>query len=100
MQFTETHEWISAFGAHYALGVDGIGLTLVLLTTLLVPVVILGSWYDADEIGPDGTVVSRAGSYFGGMLAMQEMALILEERRGGKEGIRTGRSRGVSDKEK
>ena len=38
----EEHEWIAAFGAHYALGVDGIGLTLVLLTAILTPVVILG----------------------------------------------------------
>ena len=31
--------WIPPFGAHYALGVDGIGLTLVLLTAILTPVV-------------------------------------------------------------
>ncbi|MDT0200704.1 NADH-quinone oxidoreductase subunit M [Nocardioides sp. AE5] len=73
MQFVELHEWIPAFGAHYALGVDGIGLTLVLLTTLLVPVVILASWNDADA--EDGT--SRAGSFFGWMLAMQAMALVV-----------------------
>ena len=24
-QFTETHDWIDVFGAHYALGVDGLG---------------------------------------------------------------------------
>jgi NADH-quinone oxidoreductase subunit M len=48
-QFVEEHEWIQAFGAHYALGVDGLGLLLVLLTTILTPVVILASWNDADE---------------------------------------------------
>ena len=48
-QFTETHEWINVFGAHYALGVDGMALVLVLLTTLLVPVVIGASWFDADH---------------------------------------------------
>src|SRR4029450_8147787 len=42
-QFTETHDWISTFGAHYAVGVDGIGLTLVVLTTILTPIVILAS---------------------------------------------------------
>ena len=47
-QFTETHEWIRVFGAHYALGVDGIGLTLVLMTAILTPVVILASWHDGD----------------------------------------------------
>src|SRR6202012_5155632 len=34
-QFTEDHTWIKAFGAHYALGVDGLGLLMVLLTTVL-----------------------------------------------------------------
>ena len=48
MQLTETHVWIEAFGAYYAVGVDGIALTLVLLTTLLVPLVVLASWNDAD----------------------------------------------------
>jgi NADH-quinone oxidoreductase subunit M len=47
-QFTETHDWISTFGAHYAVGVDGIGLTLVVLTTILTPIVILASWNDAE----------------------------------------------------
>jgi NADH-quinone oxidoreductase subunit M len=47
-QFTEQHQWIKSFGAHYAVGVDGIGLTLVLLTVILTPVVILASWNDAD----------------------------------------------------
>src|SRR4029078_7957956 len=36
------------FVAHYALGVDGLGLLMVLLTTLLVPIVIAASWHDAD----------------------------------------------------
>src|ERR671920_2373919 len=48
-QFTEEHTWIAAFGAHYALGVDGIGLTLVLLTTILTPAVIGASWRDGDR---------------------------------------------------
>lgn len=48
-QFTESHEWISSFGAHYALGVDGVGLTLVMLTVILAPVVLLASWNDGDQ---------------------------------------------------
>jgi NADH-quinone oxidoreductase subunit M len=48
MQFTETHQWINVFGAHYALGVDGLGLLMVLLTVVLVPIVIVASWHDAD----------------------------------------------------
>ena len=34
LQLTETHEWISAFGVHYALGVDGLGLLMILLTVV------------------------------------------------------------------
>ena len=49
MQFTEEHAWIKSFGAHYALGVDGVGLTLVLLTVILTPVVMLASWNDGDH---------------------------------------------------
>lgn len=49
MQLTETHTWIEAFGVHYALGLDGLGLLLVLLTVVLVPVVLLGAWHDGDE---------------------------------------------------
>ncbi len=47
-QFSETHEWIESFGAHYALGVDGLGLIMVLLTVILAPVVLLASWNDGD----------------------------------------------------
>jgi len=36
--------WIAAIGAHYHVGVDGISLWLVLLTTLLLPISILSSW--------------------------------------------------------
>jgi NADH-quinone oxidoreductase subunit M len=52
MQLTEEHEWISAFGVHYALGVDGLGLLLILLTVVLVPIVIVASWHDADDSSP------------------------------------------------
>jgi NADH-quinone oxidoreductase subunit M len=48
MQYSEDSVWIRLFGAHYALGVDGIGLTLVLLTVILTPVVMLASWNDGD----------------------------------------------------
>src|SRR5438552_3762435 len=36
--------WIAAWGIHYTVGVDGISLFLVLLTTFLMPLSILGSW--------------------------------------------------------
>jgi NADH-quinone oxidoreductase subunit M len=48
-QFVETHRWIPAFGAGYSLGVDGIALVLVLLTTILVPLLLVGGWHDGGE---------------------------------------------------
>jgi NADH-quinone oxidoreductase subunit M len=43
-QFVEKHEWMPAFGISYHLGVDGISVLFVLLTTLLTPLCILASW--------------------------------------------------------
>jgi NADH-quinone oxidoreductase subunit M len=69
MQFTEQHTWIESFGAHYAVGVDGIGLTLVLLTVILTPVVLLASWNDGDA----GRWSPNA--FFAWMLAMEGLAV-------------------------
>jgi len=44
LQFVERFEWMPTFGIEYAVGVDGISLLLVLLTTLLPPLCVLGSW--------------------------------------------------------
>jgi NADH-quinone oxidoreductase subunit M len=43
-RFEENISWIGTIGARYHIGVDGISLWLVLLTTLLVPIAILSSW--------------------------------------------------------
>src|SRR5438045_4656378 len=43
-QLVESRAWIPQWGIRYALGIDGISLWLVLLTTLLTPVVLLSSW--------------------------------------------------------
>jgi NADH-quinone oxidoreductase subunit M len=47
-QFTQDYSWIKAFGAHYAVGVDGIALALILMTTALTPICILASWHDVE----------------------------------------------------
>jgi NADH-quinone oxidoreductase subunit M len=44
MQFVEQRAWIPGAGISYHLGVDGISLLLVLLTTLLAPLCILSAW--------------------------------------------------------
>ena len=49
MQLVEQVRWIKPLGAHYALGLDGIGLTLVLLVVIVTPVVIIASWRDFDD---------------------------------------------------
>ncbi|NJN81270.1 MAG: NADH-quinone oxidoreductase subunit M [Caldilineaceae bacterium] len=52
MQFEEMSVWIPQFDVYYHLGVDGISLFLVLLTTLLMPIVIVFSnMYVTDKIG-------------------------------------------------
>ena len=43
-QFYENADWIPSIGAHYTLGIDGISLLLVILTTLLGAISILSSW--------------------------------------------------------
>ncbi len=44
LQLVELMPWVPALGVSYFLGVDGISFWLILLTTFLLPVVILGSW--------------------------------------------------------
>ncbi|MFQ5991963.1 MAG: NuoM family protein [Nitrospiraceae bacterium] len=44
MQFVERIEWMPTFNINYAVGVDGLSLLLVILTTLLPPLCVLASW--------------------------------------------------------
>jgi NADH-quinone oxidoreductase subunit M len=48
-QFTEKVPWIPQFGIAYSLGIDGISLFLLLLTTFLTPLVILAGWGDVHK---------------------------------------------------
>jgi NADH-quinone oxidoreductase subunit M len=57
LQMVEKFPWISRFGINYFLGIDGISLWLVLLTTFLGPIVLLGSW-TAIETRVKGFLVS------------------------------------------
>jgi NADH-quinone oxidoreductase subunit M len=49
MQFTEVRTWISAFNINYAVGIDGMALVLILMTTILVPVVFLAGWNESEN---------------------------------------------------
>ena len=44
MQFIEDHEWIRVIGARYQMGVDGVSVLLIVLTTLLGVIAALSSW--------------------------------------------------------
>lgn len=56
MQLTEEVSWIEPLGVHYALGVDGLGLLMVLLTVFLVPVVLVAARPEMEEGGARGFV--------------------------------------------
>ena len=81
-QFRQTYEWIPQFGVHYAVGVDGIALVLILMTVVLMPVVVLASWNDVED-GSAGaaTAAGRAPrvrsvkSYFAMMLVLETMMI-------------------------
>ncbi len=45
LQFTESYPWIPAFGVKYIMGVDGLNLLLILLTTFLTPLILLSVWH-------------------------------------------------------
>jgi NADH-quinone oxidoreductase subunit M len=75
-QFTQTYQWIPQFGVHYAVGVDGIALVLLLMTVVLMPMVVLASWNDAEgESNPAGEPPPRRSvkTYFALMLVLETM---------------------------
>ncbi len=89
MQFVEQVPWIKALGVNYALGLDGIGLTLVLLVAVVTPVVIVAAWNDADPVdaadpapGSGGVAVKAAPKYdarvfFALVLVVEGVSLLL-----------------------
>lgn len=44
MQFVELFSWISAFNINYHLGIDGISMPLILLTTFMTVIVVIAGW--------------------------------------------------------
>lgn len=65
-RFEENYPWIAAIGARYHLGVDGISLWLVLLTTLLMPIAVLSSW----------TAVTKRQTIYYALMLLLESAMI------------------------
>jgi len=66
MQFQENLNWIPAYGIHYALGVDGIAMPLILLTVFTTLLVVLASWK---------TVHKKVAQYLANFLIMQGMVI-------------------------
>ena len=67
--YNEVHTWIAPFGAHFALGLDGVGVVLLVLTALLTPIVIIASWNDAQN----GRWSEK--SFFAWMLGLEALSL-------------------------
>ena len=59
LQYVEKHEWVKSLGIQYFLGVDGLGLLMVLLTAIVTPLAVLasGSMFD----GRAGSPLPAAG---------------------------------------
>jgi len=64
MQFSERLEWIPRLNAWYHLGVDGISMPLILLTTFITPLVVIAGWR---------VVSRRPAQYFAAFLLMEGM---------------------------
>ena len=61
-QFVEDIPWIATFGVRYHLGIDGVSLLLVLLSTFLTPIIILAGFSGVEE---------RQRGYFALMLVLE-----------------------------
>jgi NADH-quinone oxidoreductase subunit M len=66
MQFAESVPWIQRFSANYALGVDGISMPLVLLTTFLTPIVVVAGWK---------VIETRPAQYFAAFLILEGLMI-------------------------
>lgn len=44
MQFTELYAWLPMFDINYALGIDGISMPLIVLTTMINVIVVISAW--------------------------------------------------------
>lgn len=68
----EQYPWIPGFGSFWAMGADGISLTMVLLTVLLTPFVLIASW----NVGSDDPAKGWGPRAFSALvLVMESFAL-------------------------
>ena len=51
LQSVESYDWIPAFGISWTMGVDGISVALIVMAAILVPIVMIAGWWDAETAG-------------------------------------------------
>jgi NADH-quinone oxidoreductase subunit M len=49
LQYTEQHDWVKSIGAQYRLGVDGLGMLMLMLTAIVTPLSIMAFWRNEDR---------------------------------------------------
>lgn len=62
LQFVEQHAWIPAYSIGYDLGVDGIAIALIVLTTLVTVLALVGAW---------GVIDKRVNQYVAAFLILE-----------------------------
>ncbi|GAA4418153.1 NADH-quinone oxidoreductase subunit M [Georgenia halophila] len=75
IQLTEMAAWIPQLGVSYALGINGLGLAMVLLAVFLVPIVLLAAWRE-QEVVPDGQRVERRQMGFVALVLALEAVVV------------------------
>jgi NADH-quinone oxidoreductase subunit M len=71
LQLRESYPWIPHWGINFTFAADGIALVMLALIALLVPVVILASWHDAER----ADVKRSVPAFFALVLALQATML-------------------------
>ena len=66
MQFVERVPWVAALNVEYYLGVDGISVPLILLTTFITPLVVIAGW---------GAIKVRPAQYFAAFLILEGLMI-------------------------
>ena len=66
MQFVERAPWIERFDAWYHLGVDGISMPLIVLTTFITPLVVIAGW---------SVIEQKAGQYYAAFLLLEGLMI-------------------------
>ncbi len=50
LQFQERHLWVAPLGAEYHVGIDGLGLLMLLLSSIVVPIGMVASWQIQERV--------------------------------------------------